>query len=243
MGAAEVIETTHDDQEARGRDQLALMPEVVEVRRNAGLAAALGAGASALAIAYLSRAVGSGAALDWVFAIGLGALGGLWLATFLDARTPLLVADAQGVRIRLGRTWRGLPWSAVERVEHTPRRGLLHDGLLTVQAHNEEKVLDELDAAGRRRARLATRLHGAPLAVPLGLATRLVGTTQADLGAALETVAQQSAAVVVVDPRERDDAADLVDKRSEDESAEPVDLEDVPHAHPSLRDPLSLIHI
>ena len=39
----------------------------------------------------------------------------------LDARTPLLVADSQGVRIRLGRTWRGLPWGALATVSSTCR--------------------------------------------------------------------------------------------------------------------------
>ena len=51
----------------------------------------------------------------------MGLLGAYWLVSLVDARTPLLVADAQGIRIRLGRAWRGLPWTAVHHVEHTPR--------------------------------------------------------------------------------------------------------------------------
>jgi len=178
---------------------LTVAPDAVEVRRNAGVAAAVGALASAVAIAYLARAVQTGALLDWALVGTMGVLGIYWLATFLDARTPLLVADGHGIRLRLGRTWRGLPWSAVQRVEHTPRRGLLRDGRLVVVARNPEKVLAELDAAGARRAKASTRLYGEPFAVPLGLSTRVVGGGE-DVQAALERVAARAAEVVVVEP-------------------------------------------
>src|SRR5680860_287927 len=218
------------DLEAEGSEitgeSLSLTPDAVEVRRNAGLAAGVGVDASAVAIAYLARAVSGGGALDWMLATVMGLLGGYWLLTFLDARTPLLVADAQGVRIRLGRTWRGLPWSAVEHVEHTPRRGPLRDGRLVISAHNEEKLLAELDASGRRQASLSTRLYGAPFAVPLGIATRVVGAGD-DLGAALERVARQAGDVVVIDPTSVDLHDDLV--------CEPAIVgegDDTPHARP-----------
>lgn len=217
-------------------ESLSLTPDAVEVRRNAGLAAGVGVIASAVAIAYLARAVSGGGLLDWMLATVMGLLGCYWLLTFLDARTPLLVADAQGVRIRLGRTWRGLPWSAVEHVEHTPRRGALRDGRLVISAHNEEKLLAELDASGRRQASMSTRLYGAPFAVPLGLATRVVGAGD-DLGAALERVAHQAGDVVVIDPTfvEHDDEPD-----SEDTF---LDEDDTPHARASLRDPRPLLAV
>ncbi|MEO5666198.1 MAG: RodZ domain-containing protein [Nocardioides sp.] len=217
-------------------ESLSLTPDAVEVRRNAGLAAGVGVVASAVAIAYLARAVSGGGALDWTLATVMGLLGGYWLLTFLDARTPLLVADAQGVRIRLGRTWRGLPWSAVEHVEHTPRRGALRDGRLVVSAHNEEKLLAELDASGRRQASLSTRLYGAPFAVPLGIATRVVGAGD-DLGAALERVAHQAGDVVVIDPTtvEVDDLVHDVTEVDEED--------DTPHARASLRDPRPLLAV
>ena len=80
----------------------------------------------------------------------MGLLGAYWLVSLVDARTPLLVADAQGIRIRLGRTWRGLPWTAVHHVEHTPRRGPLRDGRLVVVPHNLELIEAELTGAGKR---------------------------------------------------------------------------------------------
>jgi len=239
MGAAELRDTeVESDGSTTSGESLSLTPEAVEVRRNAGLAAGVGVVASAVAIAYLARAVAGGGAVDWVLATVMGLLGGYWLLTFVDARTPLLVADAQGVRIRLGRTWRGLPWSAVEHVEHSPKRGPLHDGRLVISAHNEEKLLAELDASGRRQVSLSTRLYGAPFAVPLGLATQVVGAGD-DLGAALERVARQAGDVVVIDPTE---AAVL----ERDHVVEPdplIDDDDTPHARPSLRDPRPLLAV
>ena len=113
----------------------------------------------------------------------LGAIGVVNLAALLDARTPLLVADDLGVRLRLGRTWVGLPWGGLHEVEHRPQRGWWRDGLLVVRPHYVQRVIEDLDPAARRTARLNRRLHGAPLAVPLGLATRALG--EPDLTAAL----------------------------------------------------------
>jgi hypothetical protein len=162
--------------------------QVVEVRRRAGLAVALGAGASLVAVAYLARAASGGGWLDWALCAVLGLIGVANLAALLDARTPLLVADAFVVRLRLGRTWVGLPWAGLEYVEHRPRRGWWRDGLLVLRPRYVQRVVEDLDPSARRMARLNRRLHGAPLAVPLGLATRVLGA-DADLAAALRVLA------------------------------------------------------
>ncbi len=174
---------------------LVLAPQGIVVRRNAGLAAAIGGVASAVAIAYLARASQSGAVLDWVLAGVLGVLGIGYLAAFVDARTPLLVADPQGVRIRLGRAWRGLPWGALQRVEHTPRRGLLRDGRLLLVVRNPARLIEELDGSARRQSALSRRLYGEPFALPLGLTTRVAGA-QGDLTAALTALAGPHSRVV-----------------------------------------------
>ena len=168
---------------------------VVEVRRRAGLAVALGAGSSLVAIAYLARAVSHGGVLDWVLFVVLGAIGVVNLAALLDARTPLLVADDLGVRLRLGRTWVGLPWGGLHEVEHRPQRGWWRDGLLVVRPHYVQRVLEDLDPRARRTARLNRRLHHAPLAVPLGLATRALGA-EPDLTTALAALADGRTPVV-----------------------------------------------
>lgn len=201
----------------------AVVPDHVEVRRHAGLAAAVGLTASAVAIAYLGRATQTGAVLDWAFAVGMGLLGAYWLIGFVDARTPLLVADAQGIRIRLGRAWRGLPWTAVHHVEHTPRRGLLRDGRLVVVPHNLELIEAELTGAGKRHTVLSRLLHGAPLAVPLGLSTRVVGA-DGDLSEALGRVARDASQIVVLEP-ELEEAEDHEAHDTEEAAPEEAVLE------------------
>jgi hypothetical protein len=167
---------------------------VVEVRRRAGLAVALGAGASLVGVAYLARAASGGGFLDWALCIVLGLIGIANLAALLDARTPLLVADDLGVRMRLGRTWVGLPWGGIESIEHRPRRAAWRDGLLVLRPRYVQRIVEDLDPAARRVARINRRLYGAPLGVPLGLATRVLGI-DTDLASVLRELAHGRAAV------------------------------------------------
>ena len=170
------IDSSHEGEQG---EPLGVAPEGIEVRRHAGVAAGVGLTASAVAIAYLGRATQGGSALDWAFVVVMGLLGAYWLVSLVDARTPLLVADAQGIRIRLGRTWRGLPWTAVHHVEHTPRRGLLRDGRLVVVPHNLELIESEMTGAGKRHttispdaARRAARSAAGALHPPRGCGWR-----------------------------------------------------------------------
>jgi hypothetical protein len=144
----------------------------VVVRRNAGLAALVGAAASAVAIAYLWRATESADVLDWALCALMGGVAALHLAHLVDARTPLLVADDLGVRVRLGHHWRGLAWDAVREVVVQPRRGPLRDGRLVVVPHAPDQALEGLDGRGRRAAARNRKAYGGALAVPLGLTTR-----------------------------------------------------------------------
>lgn len=198
MSTAEQVESGH---ETTTGSVLGAAPDVVEIRRNGGLAALIGAVASGIAIAYLGRAVQSGSVLDWALFAVLGAIAATWLHAFLDARTPLLVADAQGVRLRLGRAWQGLPWGALSVVEHTPRRGLLRDGKVVLVPHNPERVRDELDASGRRQGRVTEKLYGSPFAVPLGLSTRVPSLSE-DLTTSLRALAGGATRVIEPDSAE-----------------------------------------
>jgi hypothetical protein len=221
MGAAEVQETeVHTTDAGEHGEGLSVAPDAVEVRRHAGVAAGVGLTASAVAIAYLGRATRTGSALDWAFVVAMGLLGVYWLVGLVDARTPLLVADAQGIRIRLGRAWRGLPWTAVHHVEHTPRRGLLRDGRLVVVPHNLELIEAELTGAGKRHVSISRMLHGAPFAVPLGLSTRVLGA-EGDLTEALGRVARDVTQIVVLDP--------MVEAEAE---ADEQDVEELPEPEP-----------
>ena len=178
----------------------------VEVRTDARVTGAVGAVAAIVAIAYLTRVVGGGSWLDWALVAVTGAIAVAHLQALLDARVPLLVVDEQGVRIRRGRTWRGLPWDEIEHVEHEPRRGLFRDGRM---------VLVPRDADADEQS------------VTLSLSTRVVGA-EAGLTRALELLAGDPDQVVEVAPEELDESdgwdepEDAVDELPEDEHHAPV---------------------
>lgn len=187
------------------------------VRRNAALSAAVGGLASAVAIAYLARATGSGAWLDWVLFAAMGGLAAVHLLGLLDSRGPLLVADGHGVRIREGRAWQGMTWDSLLSIEHLPRRGLLRDGrvdVVTTGPAGEEQVLS----------------------VPLSMSTR-VTSADPDLTSVLLTLTDGRTEVVELDPtlpvdEDTDDAAEdeVLEVAVEDEVLEPAD------EHPAAAD-------
>jgi hypothetical protein len=219
--------TAGDSAAGRGEEP-ATRPAPVVVRRNAAVSALIGGTASAVAIAYLWRASESGAPLDWVLCGLMTLIAGVYLAGLLDARTPLVVADELGVRIRLGQQWRGLPWDAVAGVEVLPRTGPLRDGRLVFRPHSVERALDGLEPRGRRIAALNQRMYGAALAVPLGLTTRTA--LQADaLAAALRALAAERPEVTVVRPdpvESAEPAGDATDATVEHDEA--IETDDRP---------------
>ena len=107
-----------------------------------------------------------------LFAV-MGLLGIVHLLAFVDARTPLLVADTRASdppRPQLAGD-AGAPGPG----RAPPASWGPADGRLILVARNPERVLEELDAGGRRQSRIAQRMHGAPFAVPLALTTRVSG--------------------------------------------------------------------
>ena len=187
-----------EDQQSGTESDVTAAPDQVEVRRNATVSGVIGAAASAIAIAYLWRAVDSGAPLDWLLCLAMGAMAVTFLRSLLDSRTPLLVCDEMGVRIRLGAQWRGLPWEAIDRVAVTPRRGVLHDGRLVVTLRNVQRSIEGLEGRAARHARLNQKLYGAALAVPIGITTRVSGDGEGDLGERVSALSQGRAEVVTL---------------------------------------------
>ena len=179
---------------------------MVEVRRNARLAAVIAAVALLLGIGFVTR--GGGAVLIGAVLLLL-ALGHAWVAW--DARTPLVLLDEHGVRMRLGRTWRGLLWHEVDEIEHQPRpagvRGLWRDGRLSVLPVDNAAQLEDLSGIALRLGRLNERLYGMPFAVPLGLGTTLSGAGES-LTDTLLALAPSGVDVVEIDPVMIAEAAD-----------------------------------
>ncbi|MEJ7831751.1 MAG: helix-turn-helix domain-containing protein [Nocardioides sp.] len=157
----------------------------VEVRRRPALAAVVGLAATGLAIAYLVRAVAAGEWADWLVCGFMSGVGAAYLAVLVDSRAPLLVADEHGVRLRKGRTWRGIAWPEVERLEHVPRRSLLRDGRLVV-----------------------TGTHEGELSVPLSMSTLLFGVDADHLTEALSALAGDSIEVLEAPPEVEASAED-----------------------------------
>jgi cytoskeleton protein RodZ len=178
----------------------------VQIARNGRLAAVVAILAGILAVAFLVRHHG---VVDLVLGVVLLALAGAQAWTAWDARTPLLVADDLGVRVRLGRVWQGIPWAELDEVEHLPRGSWWRDGRLVLLPEDDEAQLAALPAPARRHAALAQRLYGAPFAVPLGLTTVVAGGS-ADLSSRLADLAGDETTIVEIDPGTSDelDAAD-----------------------------------
>lgn len=206
---------------------------LVEVRRNARLLGAVAGLAGLTAAAYLARAVQDGTAVDWLIALGLGAVAAAYTIALLDARAPLLVADQHGVRVRIGRTWLGFPWSAVASVDYRPRAGM-RDGRLVVRPE-QTPVLGDL--RGRIQLRLASALYGAPLGLPIGLSTRV--TPDGDFAGTLERLAGDRLVV--------DEFAEAVDPQDALPDPEPIsaievaDQEPIAQAERLWRDPRPIV--
>ena len=168
----------------------------VVVRRQAALSALIGLGASMLSGLYLWRAVDQGGAANWAIGAVLAGLAMFHITQWIDGRTPLLVADDTGIRLRLGNVWHGLLWQDVARITVRERQGLLRDGRVVVHPA-DETALDDLSARSRRRLAANTRLYGAPFAIPLGVTT--VAST-GDLAGSLAEFAGDSTVVDLAEP-------------------------------------------
>ncbi|HEY0774289.1 MAG TPA: hypothetical protein VGD51_09425, partial [Nocardioidaceae bacterium] len=190
-----------DDHDEPGQfEETAVAATPVVVRRNAAVAALVGAAASSVAIAYLWRASQTATVLDWTLCGVMALIAGFYLASLVDSRTPLLVADDLGVRIRLGNEWRGLPWEAIGQVVVHPRKGMLRDGRIIFVPRSLARALDGLDTRGRRHAALNQKMYGAALAVPVGSTTRVAGSGDNNVVDQLSALTLGRAEVVELDP-------------------------------------------
>jgi hypothetical protein len=225
------------EQQPQLRTQLPLQPQPqaglsLTIRRRRVLAAVLGAGALLLALGYLWRGLNGASPLDWLVALALAAIAGYYLVALVDARTPLLVADGLGLRIRLGRRWVGLPWADVASVAVAPRRGL-RDGHLVVSPAGGRTPLEGVDRSAGRAAAANQKAYGAPMAVPIGLTTV---ASQSDAAEALRRLAEGRAEVVSAEPSTATapaaEPAPVPEREPEPEPVPPAEPETEPETEP-----------
>ena len=102
-------------------------------------------------------------------AAGLAGIGLLHAAGCWDARSPRLVADDHGVRVRNGRTWTGTPWSQVNTLQVGSEGGLLRDGHLRLTTEDRETVVRYRPSSRTGASDLADDLRslGAPVVDPV----------------------------------------------------------------------------
>lgn len=160
----------------------------IEVRRNVPLSASVGGLSALLTVAFAVRSFGGGSALDWLAFGVLSLVTIAHVASLVDSRAPLLVADRLGVRLRHGSRWQGIAWDDIDCLEHLPRRGLVRDGHLLVDGYDDEQLV-----------------------VPLTLATRVAGAAKGTLSDVLADLADGRADVVEVVPGLPEDQAETVD--------------------------------
>ena len=189
-------------------------PRIVAVRRNVWLSGLVAGLAAAIGLAYLVR--GSGV-LDTLAGIGLLLVAALHAVVLASARVPVLVADEHGLRMRIGLTWRGLPWGSLRQVVVEHADNPLREGRLVVLPRDPGWSTDYVTALGRLHLRWNQRWYGAPLSVPLGLTTLSDST---DLGADLAALADGRTDVVHLRGRQLAQLDEVVAPRPEADLAQ-----------------------
>lgn len=167
----------------------------VEIRRHATFMGVVAVAATLVMLGFVWRTIDSGGVWSGLIAVVLACIAGLHAFQWWDARTPMMIADERGLRVRLGRGWSGFLWQDVERLEiDEPRR--LGDGHVAVFADSVEGRIAESDAWARVNAAANRLLFDAPLVVPFGLTTHV---SSDDLAESLAELADDRCEIVLLD--------------------------------------------
>lgn len=172
----------------------------VVVRRRAAVMAAIALTAAMLAAGYAWRFSATAGSGELFVAILLGVIALCYSFAWVDARTPVLVADSTGLRIRLGAAWTGVAWESIDSVE-VEERGWLRDGQVIVNAAQAATRLNGTGRRSRWAAALNRWLYDAALVAPFGLST---SASTSDLKGSLERLAAGRAEVILRDGEERE---------------------------------------
>ena len=113
--------------------------EPFQIYRRWGLYLVTGIAAIGIAAAVAAAAALRGPDWLWVIAAPLLIIGLVALPGVADRKTPLLVADGHGVRLRDGADWVGLLWSEIAQIVVEPRAGV-HDPRVKVVTSDGRQV-------------------------------------------------------------------------------------------------------
>jgi hypothetical protein len=172
----------------------------VVVRRRAGVMAAIALTAGMLGAGYVWRFAVTAGPGDLTIATLLVVISLCYCFAWVDARSPVLVADSTGLRIRLGAAWTGVAWESIDSVE-VEERGWVRDGQVIVNATEGATRLNDTRRRSRWAAALNRWLYDASLVAPFGLSTSV---STHDLRGSLERLAAGRAEVILRDGEERE---------------------------------------
>jgi hypothetical protein len=145
--------------------------DIVSIRRNLLLSGVAGVLAALLGLAFLTRH----GLFDRPLGVLLLAIAALHLVALGSWRVPVLVADEQGIRMRIGLSWRGLPWAAIRQVVVEHAESPLREGRLVIVPRDLTGTVRQLDPLARMHLRWNRLWYDAPLSLPLGMTTLLDG--------------------------------------------------------------------
>lgn len=208
---------------------------MVAVHRNVVLSGVVGGVALLFGGAFLARA---GSAFDVLVGLVLVLVAVVNLPAVASARTPVLVADDYGIRLRVGLAWRGLPWTAIRQLVVEDPASVLREGRMVIVPRDRHAVLRRLGRLAQWHLRWNKYWYGASLGVPLGITTAV---DSEDLAAELSALAAGRVEVVHVSAQEKtwteapplDGAATEETQPVPDEDGDPVPVERVDLDRPS----------
>lgn len=165
---------------------------LVAVHRNVVLSGVVGGAALVFGGAFLARA---SSGFDVLLGLVLLVVAAVNLPAVASARTPVLVADDYGIRLRVGLGWRGLPWTAVRQLVVEDPASVLREGRMVIVPRDRHEVLRRLGRLAQWHLRWNKYWYGASLSVPLGITTAI---DSEDLAADLTALAAGRVEVVHV---------------------------------------------
>lgn len=189
------MQLDHDASGASAEEETPEYP--VAIRRNVVLSGVVGGAALLFGASFLVR---GSSAFDVLVGLLLLVVAAANLPAVASSRTPVLVADDYGIRLRVGLGWRGLPWTAIRQLVVEDPVSVLREGRMVIVPQDHNAAFRRLDVFAQWHLRWNTYWYGAALSIPIGITTAI---DSADLAAELTELADGRVEVVHVGVHEQ----------------------------------------